>query len=1198
MDFCHLHCHSHYSLTEGLDGYNSPAHIIERAAELGQQAIALTDHGVMYGVVEFQRAAKKNGIKPIIGMEGYVSRGDHTEKTPANRENAHLLMLAMNKTGYTNLMHLNSIAHNVGYYYRPRISHSVIEKHHEGIIFTSACIGGEVNLAIKQGQLGRAREVAAFYRDLVGDRFYLELQYHPAVPELREYNAELVRISVELGIELVVTADAHFTHPDEAEAHRFIKSTRWNKPYGDFCDQYEPILDTSFAILGAADLWKHVSEYGIRPMENAAAIASRIENYDLGRGKVQLPAVYIPEGESAASYLRLIAQRGLNDRGVQSSAYNERLDYELGVINQTGFPDYMLIVWDIVRYARKRGIPCLPRGSAGASLVLYCLGVTEVDPIPNGLLFERFLSPERLEMPDIDIDFADSRRAEIFQYIADKYGRDNVAQIATFGRLGAKQALRDAGRSLEIPLGEVDMLAKMVHPKARTIGQARALNPEMDALIVGNPQFRDLVQKAEYIEGKVKSVGTHACGIVVAAHPLSAIVPTQPTKDGGVMAAFESQTLADLGLLKIDILGLTNLAVAADTITMIRANHGVAIELSTIPLGDEEVFKSLGRGETVNVFQMESAGMTRYLMELKPSKVGDLYAMVALYRPGPLEQIPVYIKNKNNPDRIKYLHPILKPILEDTYGVIVYQEQIMLLLQAIAGYTLGAAYIVLKAIGKKNPELMAREEPVFLRGCIANGLTETQAKGLWDLIQPFAGYSFNRPHATLYGLLSYQTAWLKLHYPAEYMAATLIHDSGDIDRIALAGKESARLGIPILAPSVSTSNQGFTITHETGGTQIRFGLGAVKHVGDNAIHAILQERGVAPFADFEDFVTRLKASATKKTLEALIKAGACDHWGIRQALLKVLPELLKVRKAALKSAASGVQSMFGALEIKTMRSSKGLCIETEDHTEWQMERLQWEREYLGLYLTDHPVTEALKHTAIQRNWVSLGQATNVIPNSPVSGVALVETMKKIQTKKGETMSTFTLSDATGSIGAVAFPKTHATLPSQFMLDSAIIAWGGKFDNSRGELQLIIDWLADVEDARPAPPVQRKQPTTPLHEWEADDVPAIWTEDETEAEAEETPPVGVKDEKRLYTIIHLDRANDQTSILGRINSVLLGCPLSIHELYISFYVGTELVFMILGDHYRRTLTEQARLTIQEWGNVHIRDMQTLPNIRAI
>jgi DNA polymerase-3 subunit alpha len=797
---------------------------------------------------------------------------------------------------------------------------------------------------------------------------------------------------------------------------------------------------------------------------------------------VQLPQFDIPEGHDAASYLRLICEEGLMKRldGNPPEAYVKRLSYELDVINQTGFPDYMLIVWDYVKFARANGIPCLPRGSAGASLVLYCLFITDVDPVQNKLLFERFLSPERLEMPDIDTDFADSRRGEVLNYIANKYGRENTAQIITYGTLGAKAALRDMARVLEIPLSEVDRVAKLIPtlPVGTTIAQALERVPELKQLYDTSPELHNLIDWAQKVEGRMKSVGTHACGVVVSRTPLADILPLQrTTKDEhAMMAAFEGPTLAKLGLLKMDILGLANLSIVAEALKFIEQTTGKLINLADIPLNDPRVFESLGRGETTNVFQLESTGMTRYLMQLKPTRVDDLYAMVALYRPGPLEQIPVYIHNKNNPRDIKYIHPILKPILEDTYGVIVYQEQIMQLLQAIAGYTLGNAYIVLKAIGKKDRQLMAAEEPRFKEGCFKQGLTRDQADTLWDLIQPFAGYSFNRPHATLYGLLSYQTAWLKTNYPTEYMAAVLTASAGQIEDVAKSVAESSRLGVAVLPADVNRSQVGFAIERLPDGTLpeyshrlgVRFGLSAIRNVGEGPLAVILKAREVAgPFRSLEDFCDRVDRSAlNKRVLESLIKCGSVDTLpGTRRQKLAILDQALVAGIEAQRAREAGQSSMFDLLGGGGGASSTVQSIPLPIINESQQdhkEQLAWEKELLGMYVSDHPIARAmdgLDMTGI----TSIGQISEELNGQQLTFVGMLSQVRRMTTKKGDSMLVGMFEDIEASIEVVVFPKSYEKY-RDLLVDDALLRMVAKVDKSRRDdkMQLMLESVTVLE----------------------------------------------------------------------------------------------------------------------------------------
>ena len=1106
-DFTHLHVHSEYSL---LDGYATTKGIVERAADLGMDSIALTDHGVMYGAMDFYTAAKKANIKPIVGVEAYMAPGSVKDPMVKGGKNYfHMVLLAQNDVGYRNLVKLTSRAHldgmGRGVFARPRIDREMLEKYHEGVIATSSCIAGEVIQHLTVQQKKEAREVAAWYRDLLGpENYYLELQLHGNTPELEPINEELVRIGKELGIPLVATNDTHFVRREDLDAQKHVMAMGFNLTMKDFCTKnYQ--MDDSYHIMSGEEMWQLFKRYGTAPLENTRRIADMC-NLKLDFGRVQLPTLnFIPAGHDAASYLKFVCEEGLMKRtgGNPPEEYVRRLDDELDVINATGFPDYMLIVWDYVKFARTNGIPALPRGSAGASLVLYCLFITDVDPIKNKLLFERFLSRERLEMPDIDTDFADSRRSEILEYIAHTYGRENVAQIITYGTLGAKAALRDMARVLDIPLSEVDRVAKLIPslPVGTTIAQALERVPELKQIYDGNPDLRNLIDWAQRVEGRMKSVGTHACGVVVSRSPLDEMVPLQRTSkdENAVMAAFEGPTLAKMGLLKMDILGLANLSIVAEALKYIEQTTGRKLELADIPLEDRKTFESLGRGETTNVFQLESAGMTRYLMQLRPTRVDDLYAMVALYRPGPLEQIPVYIQNKNSPQGIKYLHPILKPILEDTYGVIVYQEQIMQLLQTIAGYTLGEAYIVIKAISKKNKELMAENEIRFKDGCLKKGISKEIADQLWDLILPFAGYSFNRPHATLYGLLSYQTAWLKTNHPTEYMAAVLTAAAGEIEEVAKSVAECSRLGVAVLPADVNRSSEGFTIERLPDGQLkdfanrlgVRFGLSAIRNVGSGPVHAVIDARAKAgPFRSLEDFCDRVdRAALNKRVLESLIKCGATDALaGTRHQKLHILDAALAAGIEAQRAREAGQSSMFdmfgGGADGAVTVQAVGLPI-IRHEPQHDKEMLAWEKELLGMYVSNHPIAKALDGMDMT-GITPLGQLGDDLVGKVHTFVGMIGGAKRLATKKGDSMLVATLEDLEASVELVAFPKSFEKY-RDLLQDDALLRVTAKVDKRNESIQLLLESAEVLEPV--ARPTADLPPQMDL-EGQADSIPIV------------------------------------------------------------------------------------------------------------
>ncbi|RRR75855.1 MAG: DNA polymerase III subunit alpha [Candidatus Viridilinea halotolerans] len=1088
-DFVHLHVHSEYSL---LDGYASTKAIAARAAELGMDSIALTDHGVMYGAMEFYDAAKKAGIRPIIGVEAYMAPGGRGDAMTKGAKNYyHLLLLAKNEVGYRNLARLTTRAHldgmGKGIFGRPRIDRELLEAHHEGLVVTSACIAGEVIQALTAQQRKQAVEMAAYYRDLLGpENYFLELQLHENTPELEGINDELMRIGTELGIPMVVTNDTHFVRAEDVKTQHMVMAMGMNLTYQEFCGK-NYAMDESYHIMSGEQMWEKFKRYGTAPLENTRRIADMCQ-LQLNFGRVQLPAFAIPEGHDASSYLRLLCEEGLMRRldGNPPPHYMARLDDELDVINATGFPDYMLIVWDYVKFARSRGIPCLPRGSAGASLVLYCLEITDVDPVINKLLFERFLSRERLEMPDIDTDFADTRRQEILDYIAEKYGRENVAQIITYGTLGAKAALRDMGRVMGIELSEVDRIAKLIptQPVGVTLSQAIERVAELRQIYETQPQFRDLLDNAQRVEGRMRSVGTHACGLVVSRSPLDELVPLQrTTKDEqAVMAAYEGPTLAKMGLLKMDILGLTNLSVVAEALKYIEQTTGRSMWLDEIPTDDPKVFASLSRGETRNVFQLESAGMTRYLMQLKPTRVEDLYAMVALYRPGPLEQIPHYIANKNNPSQIKYLHPILKPILEDTYGVIVYQEQIMQLLQTVADYTLGQAYVVIKAISKKDKGLMAQNGAIFKEGCHKKGISQEVADALWELILPFAGYSFNRPHATLYGLLSYQTSWLKVNYPVEYMAAVLTGAGGFTEDIAKGALEARRLGVAVLGPDVNRSKLGFELEmlpdERPAGVKfacgVRFGLAAIKNVGEGPVEALIEERDKnGPFQSLEDICGRVDRHAiNKRCVESLIKAGALDSLpGTRRQKLAILDQALSAGAEAQKAREIGQSSLFDIFGESSASSNTSVArlpmpVISESQAD-QKEQLLWEKELLGVNLADDPVAKALEGVDMH-GITSLSDIADEHIGETLHFVGVLSGVRRIATKKGDAMAVANLEDQTGTIELVIFPKL-LNKSGDLVQDDMAVRLKAKVENRRDTTQLVVDAIeAVVNGVVPSP----------------------------------------------------------------------------------------------------------------------------------
>jgi DNA polymerase-3 subunit alpha len=1074
--FVHLHLHTEYSV---LDGFSQIGKLCARAAELEMPALAITDHGVMYGVIDFYNGCKKVGVKPIIGVETYMALEKHTRRAPEDKKQYHLVLLARNAIGYRNLVYLVTTAHLAGFYYKPRIDRELLAAHCEGVIALSACEGGEPAQRILRGDLRGAREAAAWYRDVLGpDGYYLELQRHPGIAELEQVNVELVRIARELGIPLVATNDPHYVLPEDAEAHDILLCLQTNKTLND-PDRLR-MSDNSYYLKSGDEMAALFPEWP-EAIENTLRVAG-LCNLELEFGRVELPEFPLPEGHTPDSYLRHICEEGLRRRYGANlrEEHWERLNYELGVVAETGFALYILIVWDFVRYAREQRIPAQPRGSAAGSIVVYCLGISDVDPVAHKLVFERFLNPERHEMPDIDMDFADSRRAEIIDYVVKRYGQDRTAQIITFGTLGAKAAIRDVGRVMAVPLSTVDRVAKLIPtvPVGTTIDMALEKVPDLRHLYDTEQAIRTLVDMARKVEGVVRNVGTHACGMVVARRPLVELVPLQRTiKDENViMACFPMNTLGDMGLLKVDLLGLANLTIVDEVLRYIRTTTGQDIALAEIPADDAATFDMLSQGGTVGVFQLEGGGMTRNLTELRPTCVDDLVAMVALYRPGPMEQIPNYIRGKNNPGKVTYLHPSLESILRDTYGVIVYQEQVLQILQKMAGYTLGRADIVRKAIGKKKRDLMEQEEPRFIQGCIANGLTRQQAKTLWDLIQPFAGYSFNKAHATCYGLLAYQTAYLKTHYPTEYMAALLTTYASNTDKVALSVAECWRMGVAVLPPDVNYSSEGFTIEELAQPVEgvrysraTRFGLGAIKNVGSGPIAAIQAARDSGGlFRDLDDFCARVDyRQINSRALESLVKAGAMDSLpGRREQVLADLPRAVAAGQQAQKAREIGQSSMFDLLGEQPA-AEEGAHPLPDVPQQPRRTLLAWEKELLGVYLSEHPLHEVFRRLPQdeQAALTSLGMVSEETVGGTVRVLGLLARVRQLRTSKDEDMAVGELEDLEGTMEVVVFPKTYRQVKPYWVPDSILIVVG-KVELRNDRLQLVCQAVQSLEALPP------------------------------------------------------------------------------------------------------------------------------------
>ena len=959
--FTHLHVHTEYSM---LDGLSSLEGVVKRAKELGMDSLAITDHGGMYGAIDFYQIAKRHDVKPIIGCEMYVAPDSRHERSSNNKSPFHMTVLSQDERGYDNLVKLVSKANLEGFYYKPRIDREILKQHRDGLIVLSGCPSGEVPRAIMQGDMDKARDVAAWYRELLDGRYFLELMSHGDVPDLPQINQGLMELHRQLDIPVVATNDSHYTHKEDAPLQDVLICIQTNTNIED--EGRLRMAEDSYYLRSPqemAALWAEVPE----AITNTQRIAEMCD-LKLDFSRMRLPEYPVPGGMSADDYLSQICHEALTVRlPTAGEAERNRLDYELDVIRQTQFPDYFLVVWDIAKFVHERDIFFAVRGSAAASLVLYCLGVTDVNPLPYSLVFERFLNVERKEMPDIDMDFQDDRREEVINYVVDKYGREHVAQIITFGTFGAKAAIRDVGRALAMPYGDVDRVARLVPNRLNiTLDDALEQSPEMKEIYDAEDSVRGLIDNARGLEGLTRHTSTHAAAVVISQEPLDDIVPLQrPTRStddgtGVAMTQYAMDPCAELGLLKMDFLGLANLSILARARDLIAETQGFNFALTDIPLDDGNTFDLLSRGDTVGVFQLEGAGMTRYIKDLKPSSLSDVAAMIALYRPGPMEHISTFIDSKHGRVAPNYPHPALKDILEETYGVIVYQDQVLQIARTFAGYSLGQADIVRKAMGKKIPEIMAEEKQNFLQGALAQGYTQQMAEQIFALVEPFAGYAFNKAHSVSYGLISYWTAYLKANFPAEYMVALLNSYKDNTDRVAGAVAECRRMNIPVLPPSVNGSDVNFSIEiNNDGESAIRFGLSAIKNVGEAAVAPLVQaHKETGGFRSIEHLCQNSDVGGVgKKALESLIRAGALDDFGDRLGMLEVLDRIVSLAQSEAHLRNSQQTSMFDMMGDSM--PAELASIDVPDLNTSDAEKGQWEQELLGVSTSNNALLDLL-----------------------------------------------------------------------------------------------------------------------------------------------------------------------------------------------------------------------------------------------
>lgn len=1078
MSFVGLHIHSDYSL---LDGASQLPKLVDRAIELGMPAIALTDHGVMYGAIELMKVCKGK-ITPIIGNEMYVINGDITKQE--RRPRYHQVVLAKNTQGYKNLVKITTISHlkgvqGKGIFSRPCISKDLLEQYHEGLIVTSACLGGEVPQAILQGKPEIARRVAKWYQDLFGDDYYLEIQDHGS-PEDRIVNVEVVKIARELDIKIIATNDSHYISCYDVEAHDALLCIQTGKLISE--DKRLRYSGTEY--LKSADEMRmlfrdHLPDDVIEEaIVTTVEVANKIEEYKLF-DEPRIPNYPVPAGQTHDAYLEKITWEGLfkrlkcQSRAEVSQVYQDRLVYELEMMQQMGFATYFLVVWDYIKYARDNGIPVGPgRGSAAGSLVAYALGITNIDPVHHGLLFERFLNPERKSMPDIDTDFCIDRRDEVIQYVTQKYGTERVAQIITYNRMTSKAVLKDTARVLDVPYGDADRMAKLIPVirgkpvKLEVMISDKTPAPEFKEKYDKDPKVRHWLDTAIGIEGTNKSVGIHAAGIVISSDPLDEIVPLQRNADGAVFTQYYMEDIETLGLLKMDFLGLKNLTMIQKTVELVEQTRHVTIDLDNLSLEDPAVYKLLARGELEGVFQLESSGMRQIVRDLKPSGIEDISSVLALYRPGPLDAglIPKFINRKHGREAIEYAHDILKPILNETYGIMVYQEQIMKIAQDMAGYSLGQADLLRRAMGKKKKSEMEKHREMFVEGAGKNAVAPKIADALFEQMVQFAEYCFNKSHSTAYGYVTYQTAYLKANYPVEYMAALITANSGDQDKVQKYIATCVSMNIQVQSPDINRSGVDFTPTGES----ILFGLNAVRNVGQSAVEALLvsrQEKG--EFKSLADLCDRIDSRAiNRRALESLIYCGAFDTVDPnRNQLIQDLELVMDWAQSRAKDRVSGQGNLF---DLMGGGASQQSSFETAPKAPkvpdfQQQEKLRLEKEVLGFYISDHPLKQ-LQESAKMLAPISLSDLGDRQEGDSISAIVMLTAVKAVTTKKGDRMAIITIEDLTGHSEAVVFPKAFERIGELIVPDARLMVWG-KVDRRDDQVQFIIDDAEPIETVR-------------------------------------------------------------------------------------------------------------------------------------
>jgi len=1078
MSFVHLHVHSEYSL---LDGFSNIPKLVQRAKELDMPALALSDHGVMYGTIDFYRAAKQAGIKPIVGMEAYVAARRMQDRDPQyDRRSYHLLLLAENSTGYHNLLQIASAAQLDGFYYSPRVDHEFLQEHAEGLIATTACLSGEVPRAILRDNLDEARRKLDWYYKVFGpDNFFIELQHHE-IADLHRVNRELLELGKRYNARYLATNDVHYIDRKDARLQDILLCVQTGNLLSE--PNRMRMDDDTYYLRSAeemATLFPEVPE----AISNSLMIAERCD-VDLISGEYHLPEFPVPEGYTPATYLRELCDKGLQTRygdRADDPKILERLEYELGIINSMGFDAYFLIVWDLCRYAREQAIWYNARGSAAGSIVAYALGITLVDPIEHGLIFERFLNPDRVSMPDIDLDFRDDLRYKMLEYCAHRYGEDKVAAIITFGKLKARAAVRDVGRVLDIPLNEVDRIAKMIPNipgNPVTIEQALEQQEPLRNEYEAKPYMRELIDTARQMEGVVRNAGTHAAGVVITDKPVIEYVPLhRPTGSSAedtpikVLTQFEMSILESLGLLKVDFLGLSTLTIMARACDLIQRRHGVRLHLGNIPVDDPKTYELLGNGDTAGVFQLEGSGMRRWVKEMKPHSLANVIAMVALYRPGPMDFIPTYIARMHGEEKVSYRHQALEPILEETYGITVYQEQIMYTAMNLAGYKASYADDLRKAVAKKKRKQLLKHRRSFVEGAVENDIPSEVADQIFDEWEAFARYGFPKGHAADYGVIAVQTAYLKANYPVEYMTALLSVSKNDTDKVAYYVADCRRMGIDVLPPDVNTSEWDFSIEdREDGSAAIRFGLGGIKNVGLGPVDTILEARGERSFVDIMGFTRRVDLRHVgKRALECLIKVGSLDSFGPRQALLEVMDRVMSLSSSHFDAAERGQASFFGG----TDGLDEEIRLPDTSGRENRRAELNWERELIGLYLSDHPLNSVMKDLS-QKITHTSSQLSLAQEKESVWVAGMVTKLRRHRTKTDKDMAFVSLEDMEGVIELVVFPNVWARASHLITYDKVLLV-NGKMDMQGSDPKILVDkilpheysGLGEVDEDAPA-----------------------------------------------------------------------------------------------------------------------------------